>query len=81
MGEMYEALQQLYYPALSQARGILFTSEKWKYFCWETLAGWLGLDITIPRESTLDYLKCKQFQTETRLYWGGLVRLTAGVSH
>ena len=62
MGEMYEALQQLYYPALSQARGILFTSEKWKYFCWETLADRLGgwVLILIFLQSTLDYLKCKQ---------------------
>ena len=35
MGKMYEALQQLYYPAPSIAREL---RQKWKYFCWETLA-------------------------------------------
>ena len=37
MGEMYEALQQLYYPAPSLA-GRNYLLQKWKYFCWETLA-------------------------------------------
>ena len=48
MVEMYEALQQLYYPAPSLAREELELLQKWKYFCWETRA-----DINIQNQQRI----------------------------